>query len=58
MLFLLCLLLFVLSLQTLLVMMKHATLEKIEIGLTIHTPFNQFESIHLALNRTITPSQG
>jgi len=44
---LLCLLLLVLSLQTLLIVMKHAKFEQIELGATIHASFNQFEAIHL-----------
>src|SRR5258708_12140701 len=40
-LFLLCLLLLVLSLQTPRAQVKHAQLEQIEIGLTIHTSFHE-----------------
>jgi hypothetical protein len=58
MIFLLCVLLCVLSFQALLVMMEHATPEKIEISLAIHPPFHQLESIHLPLNRTIPPNEG
>ena len=53
-------LLLVLSLQALLAVMKHSKLEKIELGATIHAPFNELEPIHVPhvpFDRTITPRQ-
>jgi len=43
----------VLSLQTLLILMKHSKPEKIELCSTIHTAFDELEAIHLPFNWTI-----
>ena len=50
---LLCLLalLLVLSVLTLFAGMEYSKLEKIELGTTVHAPFNQFEPIHLSFQR-------
>jgi hypothetical protein len=43
----------VLSLLIFLALMEHSTFEKIDGGAAIHTPFNQLEPIHMALQRSI-----
>src|SRR5258708_34148771 len=50
---LLCLLLLLLSVQTLLAVMEHSKLEQIELGSTIHAAFNELEPIHLPFDRAI-----
>jgi hypothetical protein len=52
---LLCLMVLVLVLSVLifLALMEHSTFEKVELGTTIHTPFNQLEPIHMPLQRPI-----
>src|SRR5258708_16151915 len=54
---LLCLLLLLLSVQTLVAVMEHAKLEQIELGSTIHAAFNELEPIHLPFDRAITPRE-
>jgi hypothetical protein len=48
-------LLLVLSVLTLFAPMKHAKLEKIELGATIHASFNELEPVHISFERTIAP---
>ena len=50
---LLCLLPLVLSVQTLLVVMEDTQVEQIKVRATVHTPFDQFEPVHVTLERTI-----